>query len=146
MKSISRRSAESCSVLAVDYTTSTRKTSLESGGLLRQVVFQICGEESDPQKRVKLLRGKSVLFFIDPAEARSLLRWRAGDSTLAGLRGERTVMVLNTTLLGHCMPLHFHLHEQVGMVYSGKARLKIVDEERLVQKGDFYCIPSQRAP
>ena len=28
------------------------------------------------------------------------------------------------------------------MVYSGKARLRIGEEERLVKKGDFYCIPA----
>jgi quercetin dioxygenase-like cupin family protein len=38
--------------------------------------------------------------------------------------------------------LHFHLHEQVGMVCAGKAMLRIGDEERVVQKGDFYCIPA----
>jgi len=28
------------------------------------------------------------------------------------------------------------------MVYGGKARLKIGDEERIVEKGDFYCVPA----
>jgi len=28
------------------------------------------------------------------------------------------------------------------MVYSGRARLRIGDEERMVKKGDFYCIPA----
>ena len=61
---------------------------------------------------------------------------------LTGLHGARMMMVLNTTLPGHEVPTHSHPHEQVGMVYSGKAKLKIGDEERTVQKGDFYCIPS----
>ncbi len=52
------------------------------------------------------------------------------------------MMVLNATLPGHKVPLHSHPHEQVGMVYSGKAVLKIGDEERTVRKGDFYCIPA----
>ena len=28
------------------------------------------------------------------------------------------------------------------MVYSGEAKLRIGDEERIVKKGDFYYIPS----
>jgi quercetin dioxygenase-like cupin family protein len=61
---------------------------------------------------------------------------------LTGLHGEKMMMVLNATLPGHTVPRHSHPHEQIGMVYSGKAKLCIGDEERIVQKGDFYCIPS----
>jgi len=52
------------------------------------------------------------------------------------------MMALNATMPGHTVPQHSHPHEQVGMVYSGKAKLCIGAEERLVKKGDFYCIPS----
>lgn len=52
------------------------------------------------------------------------------------------MMVLNKTLPRHTVPLHSHPHEQIGMVYGGKARLNIGDEERMVKKGDFYCIPA----
>jgi len=51
-------------------------------------------------------------------------------------------MVLNITLPGHSVPLHSHPHEQVGMVYGGKAILRLGGEERIVKKGDFYCIPA----
>ena len=34
-----------------------------------------------------------------------------------------------------------HPHEQVGMVYTSKAKLKIVDEEGKVLKGDFTAFP-----
>lgn len=61
---------------------------------------------------------------------------------LTGLHGERTMMVLNTTLPRHSMPTHSHPHKQVGMVYSGEAMLRIGKEERHVKKGDFYCIPA----
>ncbi|MBI5253116.1 MAG: cupin domain-containing protein [Euryarchaeota archaeon] len=61
---------------------------------------------------------------------------------LTGLHGGKMMMVLNTTLPGHTVPLHSHPHEQIGMVYAGKARLHIGDEERIVQKEDFYCIPA----
>ena len=50
-------------------------------------------------------------------------------------------MVLNATLPGHTVPTHSHPHEQIGMVYGGRAVLRIRDEERIVGKGDFYCIP-----
>lgn len=61
---------------------------------------------------------------------------------LTGLSGEKMMMVLNYTLPGHSIPTHSHPHEQIGIIYSGKATLRIGDEERIVQKGDFYCIPS----
>jgi quercetin dioxygenase-like cupin family protein len=52
------------------------------------------------------------------------------------------MMVLSATLPNHSVPEHSHPHEQIGMVYSGKAILKIGDEERIARKGDFYCIPA----
>ncbi len=61
---------------------------------------------------------------------------------LTGLHGEEMMMVLNSTLPGHRVPLHSHPQEQIGMVYRGRALLKIGDEERVVQKVDFYCIPA----
>ncbi len=63
-------------------------------------------------------------------------------SILTGLHGEKMMMVLNATLPGHSVPTHSHPHEQIGMVYAGKALLRIGDEERVVEKGDFYCIPA----
>jgi quercetin dioxygenase-like cupin family protein len=47
------------------------------------------------------------------------------------------MMVLNTTLPGHSVPSHSHPHEQIGMVYSGKAKLRIGSEERRVK---FYTV------
>jgi quercetin dioxygenase-like cupin family protein len=61
---------------------------------------------------------------------------------LKGLHGEKMMMVLNATLPGHSVPLHSHLHEQIGVVYGGRAKLRIGDEEHLVNKGDFYSIPA----
>jgi quercetin dioxygenase-like cupin family protein len=61
---------------------------------------------------------------------------------LTGLDGEKMMMVLSATLPGHSVPLHSHLHEQIGMVYAGKAILRIGVEERTVRRGDFYCIPA----
>ena len=61
---------------------------------------------------------------------------------LTGLHGENMMMALNATMPGHTVPLHSHPHEQVGMVYSGRATLRIGEEERTVKRGDFYCIPA----
>lgn len=60
---------------------------------------------------------------------------------LTGLHGEKMMMALNATLPGHTVPVHSHEHEQVGMVYAGKAKLRIGDEERIVKRGDFFYIP-----
>jgi quercetin dioxygenase-like cupin family protein len=61
---------------------------------------------------------------------------------LTGLYGEKMMMVLSATLPGHSVPLHSHPHEQIGMVYAGRAILRIGVEERTVRRGDFYCIPA----
>jgi quercetin dioxygenase-like cupin family protein len=82
-------------------------------------------------------------YLIDPSTAPRLLQMPGLETTiLTGLHGEKMMMVLGATLPGHTVPLHTHRHEQIGMVYAGQARLVIGDEERIVKKGDFYCIPS----
>jgi quercetin dioxygenase-like cupin family protein len=84
--------------------------------------------------------------FISADHAPKIVQMEGLETTiLTGLRGEQMMMVLNATLPGHEVPAHSHPHEQVGMVYGGKARLTIGDEERLVQKGDFYNIPANVA-
>ena len=86
---------------------------------------------------------KKKFHFIDVDEAPQFSQMKGLETKiLSGLHGEQMMMVLNSTLPGHEVPTHSHPHEQVGMVYSGKAKLRIGDEERMVQKGDFYCIPS----
>jgi quercetin dioxygenase-like cupin family protein len=82
-------------------------------------------------------------YFIDSAAAPRIIQMAGLETTiLTGLHGEKMMMVLNATLPGHTVPTHTHPHEQIGMVYGGKAVLRIGDEERTVQKGDFYCIPA----
>jgi len=84
-----------------------------------------------------------IPFFIDPADGRKLTQMPGLETTiLTGLHGEQMMMALNATLPGHTVPMHTHPHEQIGMVYAGKASLRIGDEERLAEKGDFYCIPA----
>lgn len=82
-------------------------------------------------------------FFIDPATAPKMIQMDGLETTiLTGLNGEQMMMVFNATLPGHAVPLHSHPHEQIGIVYSGKAKLKIGDEERIARKGDAYRIPA----
>ena len=81
--------------------------------------------------------------FIDLRKALKIQQMEGLETTiLTGLRGEKMMMVLSATLPNHSVPIHSHPHEQIGMVYSGKAVLRIGDEERIAKKGDFYCIPA----
>lgn len=93
---------------------------------------------------MKSLEEKSKIpFFIDLAKAPKFSQSDGLETiVLTGLHGEKMMMVLNITLPGHKVLLHSHPHEQIGMVYKGKAKLRIGDEERIVKKGDFYCIPA----
>ncbi len=89
------------------------------------------------------MKEKGIQYFIDLAKAPKIVQMKGLETIiLTGLHGEKMMMVLNITLPGHGVPLHSHPHEQIGMVYSGEAKLKIGDEERIVKKGDFYCIPA----
>lgn len=83
-----------------------------------------------------------IPFFPSATEGAKLLQMTGLETTiLTGLNGEKMMMVLNSTLPGHTVPMHSHPHEQIGVVYKGKATLRIGEEERVVQEGDFYCIP-----
>ena len=82
-------------------------------------------------------------YFIDLEQAPCFVQMEGLETkVLTGLHGERMMMALNTTLPGHNVPTHSHPHEQIGMVYSGRAILRIGDKELEVKEGDFYCIPS----
>ena len=86
---------------------------------------------------------KTSLYFINPETAPKLKQMPGMETTiLTGLNNEKMMMVLNATLPGHTVPIHSHPHEQIGMVYAGKATLRIGNEERTVKKRDFYCIPA----
>lgn len=80
-------------------------------------------------------------YFIDSVHAPKLAQTEGSETTvLTGLHGERKMMVLNARLPGHSVPVHFHPHEQIGMVLRGRAILRIGDDEREVGPGDF-CAP-----
>lgn len=89
------------------------------------------------------MKEKENLYFIDPSKCPKFAQRKGLETTvLTGLQGEKMMMVLNATLPKNEVPTHSHPHEQPGMVYSGKALLRIGKEERVVSKGDFYRIPS----
>ena len=79
-------------------------------------------------------------FFIAPEKAPRFSQMEGLETMV--LKGERMMMALNATLPGHTVPMHSHLHEQVGMVYAGEAILRVGGEKRRVRKGDLYCIPA----
>jgi len=76
-----------------------------------------------------------IPYFIDKAHAPKFRQMKGLETTiLTGFHGEKMMIVLNSTLPGHRVPVHSHPHEQIGMVYSGKALLRIGDEKRIVRK------------
>ena len=82
-------------------------------------------------------------YFVSKADCEKFVQMPGLETTvLTGLHGQKMMMALNATLPGHTVPEHTHPHEQIGMVYAGKAVLRIGDEERVVEKGDFFCIPA----
>ena len=82
-------------------------------------------------------------YFIDSKQAPTFSQMEGLETTvLTGLHGEQMMMVLNATLPGHTVPTHSHPHEQIGMVHSGRAILRIGYEEREAGPGDFHCIPA----
>lgn len=86
---------------------------------------------------------RTVPCFLDLHQSPKIMQMPGLETTiLTGLHGEQMMMALNATLPGHEVPTHSHPHEQIGMIYSGRARLTIGEKERLVEKGDFYCIPA----
>ena len=86
---------------------------------------------------------KKASYFIDLAEVPRIVQMEGLEtSILTGLHSEKMMMVLNATLPRHTVPLHSYPHEQIGMIYRGKAKLRIGNEERVVKKGDFYRIPA----
>jgi quercetin dioxygenase-like cupin family protein len=89
------------------------------------------------------IQDKESPFFINVEDAPKFMQMEGLETTIiTGMCGEKMMMALNATLPGHSVPIHSHKHEQIGMVYGGKAKLRIGAEERIVEKGDFYRIPA----
>ena len=86
---------------------------------------------------------KRAPYFIDVEGAPRFAQMEGLETTvLTGLHGEQMMMALNATLPGHSVPTHSHPHEQIGMVYAGRAVLRIGDKEREVGPGEFFRIPA----
>ena len=82
-------------------------------------------------------------YFVDASKAPRFSPMEGVDSTvLTGLAGGNMMMVLTTIQPGYEVPEHKHHHEQIGLVRSGKARMKIGDKEHVVEKGDVCIFPS----
>jgi len=82
-------------------------------------------------------------YFIDPQDCPAFSQMPGLQTKiLTGLQGEKMMMVLNSTAVGAEVLTHQHPHEQIGIVHSGRALLRIGNEEREVSAGDFYCIPA----
>ncbi len=97
----------------------------------------------DKRRKEKSMNKKKNPYFIDLTDAPKITQMPGLETTiLTGLHNEKMMMVLNTTLSGHSVPEHSHPHEQIGMVYAGKAILRIGGKEQEVKKGDLYCIPA----
>jgi quercetin dioxygenase-like cupin family protein len=56
--------------------------------------------------------------------------------------GERMLVAVVDLAPDALLPLHNHVHEQVGMILSGQLELTIDTETKLLQTGDVYVIPS----
>lgn len=81
--------------------------------------------------------------FIDIGNAPSIAHAPGVETTiLTGHHGEGMMMVLTELSPGSTVPAHSHPHQQMGMVYAGKARMRIGEESRMVEKGDFCIMPS----
>lgn len=81
-------------------------------------------------------------YFIDPGSAPRFEHAPGVETTiLTGHNGEGMMMVLTELSPGSNVPAHSHPHQQMGMVYAGKARMRIGEESRIVEKGDFCIMP-----
>ena len=58
------------------------------------------------------------------------------------IHGEKMTLVFFRLQPGAGIPLHAHLHEQIGTVLKGSIELVIADEKRILREGEAYHIPS----
>lgn len=81
-------------------------------------------------------------YFIDTGSAPRFAHAPGVETTiLTGSNGEGMMMVLTELSPGSNVPAHSHPHQQMGMVYAGKAKMRIGKESRIVEKGDFCIMP-----
>lgn len=86
---------------------------------------------------------KDSSYFIDISSAPRIAHAPGVETTiLTGHNGEGMMMVLTELSPGANVPAHSHPHQQMGMVYAGKANMRIGNESRIVEKGNFCIMPS----
>jgi len=61
---------------------------------------------------------------------------------IKALSGEKMTMVIFSLAEGSIIPEHDHPNEQIGTILKGSLSLIIGEEEKIVNKGDFWCIPA----
>ena len=55
--------------------------------------------------------------------------------------GERMMMCEFTVDAGVVIPMHSHMHEQVGLVQSGRVQFTVAGDVWIAEAGDSYAIP-----
>ncbi len=81
-------------------------------------------------------------YFIDKENTPKIDHAPGVETTiLAGQDGEGMMMVLTEVSPGANVPAHSHPHQQMGVVYAGKAKMRIGNESRIVEKGNFCIMP-----
>lgn len=86
---------------------------------------------------------KDFSYFLDINSAPRIAHAPGVETTiLTGRNGEGMMMVLTEISPGANVPAHAHPHQQMGMVYAGKAKMRIGNESRIVEKGNFCIMPS----
>ena len=58
------------------------------------------------------------------------------------VHGERITLAIVEVEPGADLPEHSHDNEQLGIVLRGSLTLRVGDEERTLEPGDTWCIPS----
>ena len=79
------------------------------------------------------------MYFHDPNQQDS--RQIVPGVFLRSFFGEQMTLAVIDIEANGVVPLHSHVHEQVGMVVEGVADLTVAGETRRTKPGDVYTIP-----
>jgi unsaturated pyranuronate lyase len=78
--------------------------------------------------------------FVSSDEIAKLEIFPGGFAALAS--GERMMLSFLDMADGTEIPVHSHPHEQAGVMLTGRLRLVIDEEARVLGPGDAYIVPS----
>ena len=79
------------------------------------------------------------MYFYDPAEREA--KELAPGIIARTFWGERMLLAVVDLAPGALLPLHSHMHEQVGVVLDGQLELTIESETKVLHSGEVYVIP-----